>query len=118
MRRPFAQLSVIGIVRIGRGDKQDAPLPRRLHQPAEIRDDLFRSGHVELTARQHEVCLGIDFPEDRLSGDHVLPLSGARRLHASLPHLLEQFFETRAVMHRERLLRGLERHDALWQAFP
>ena len=50
------------------------PLPRRISQPPNIRQQLLGTRHVEFPTRQYEVGLYIHFPEYEVGRNHDSPL--------------------------------------------
>ena len=64
MRRKDRELRVVfGVIAAVR-DQKDAALAGGIGEPANVGQQLFGAGHIELAARQHEIGLGIDFPEN------------------------------------------------------
>ena len=67
MRREDGELRVILSVIAAVRDQKDAALARGIGEPANVGQQFFGAGHVELPARQHEIGLGIDFPENDIA---------------------------------------------------
>ncbi len=45
-------------------DKEDATLPRRVREPADVGQELLRSGHVEFALGKHKIGLRVHFPKN------------------------------------------------------
>jgi len=46
------------------GDEEDEAVPGGVRKLSDVRKQSFSPGHIQLSARQHEVSLGVDFPEN------------------------------------------------------
>jgi len=57
---------VLGVVAT-MGNQKDAALSSSVRKPSDVRKQSFGAGHIELAARQHEISLGIDFPENEIA---------------------------------------------------
>ncbi len=54
---------------------KDAPLPGRIRQALQIRNEFPRAGNVQLPAGEHEIRLRIHVPENHRPRNHAaLPL--------------------------------------------
>ena len=46
--------------------QEDLPLPRRIGEPTDVRQQFLRARHIQIPSRQHEIGLHIHFPEDEI----------------------------------------------------
>ena len=70
MRRKSLELWIIRSMKASVRDEKDAIIASGLGQLSDIGQQFFGSGNIELTSRQHEVFLRIDFPENDVAGKH------------------------------------------------
>ena len=70
VRRKCLELGIVFRVVATMRNQKDATLAGGVRKPANIREQAFGAGDVELAAGQHEVRLRIDFPEDEIARYH------------------------------------------------
>src|SRR5580704_3716806 len=70
VRRKCFELGIVFPVVAAVGDKKDTALAGGVGEPADVGEQAFSAGYVELSVGQHEVGLGVDFPENYFARGH------------------------------------------------
>ena len=70
MRREALEFLVIRPVHAGIGHEKDLVAARGIGEQVQIREQFFRAGHIEFSARQHEIHLRVHIPENDAAGNH------------------------------------------------
>ncbi len=92
---------IVRHMQAGIGNQKDLIAPRRIGQQVQIRQQFFRAGHIQFSARQHEIRLRVHIPENDASGNHGVALA-RRNTPDAFSHLVEHLFQARAVADRIR----------------
>lgn len=72
MRGELLEFRVVRGVGVSGRDEENFIAAGGIGELADVRDEFFGSGDIELAAREHEVALDVYFPEDEIARAHSL----------------------------------------------
>jgi hypothetical protein len=79
VRRESGEFRIVGGVIAAVGNEENLSLAGGTGEALDVRKQALGAGDIELAAGEHEIGLGIDFPEDGFVGGHETPLAWSRR---------------------------------------